>query len=217
MKKSHTQAGKGLSGFIIGLLLATIVIAAVLFFLNKNKTTFRQPETQTQPPTPEVLTPGGSPPLTTSAPQILPLPGASDALGEFIASQEQTTTEAPIGKPATPKPTARPPTEKPAKVRPEQILNSGSLEKAQQQANKEKPVTKGVVRLQAGSFKDNDAADAQRAKLAMLGVDAQVVKGTANGQTVYRVQTGALSHQQAEKTTQLLRQNQIDSLMHKAP
>ena len=71
--------------------------------------------------------------------------------------------------------------------------------------------------LQLGSFKDSNAADAQRAKLAMLGVNANVVKGSANGQTVYRVQTGTLSRPQAEKMAERLRQNQIDSLMRTAP
>ena len=54
-------------------------------------------------------------------------------------------------------------------------------------------------------------------KLAMLGVNANVVKGSANGQTVYRVQTGTLSRAQAEKMAAHLRQNQIDSLMRTAP
>ena len=51
----------------------------------------------------------------------------------------------------------------------------------------------------------------------MLGVNANVVKGSANGQTVYRVQTGTLSRAQAEKMAAHLRQNQIDSLMRTAP
>lgn len=233
MKNTRTQAGKGLSGFIIGLLLATAVIAGILFFLNKNKTPFKQPEIQTQTPPPEILTPGGqqagTPPATPAS--------DTDVLGSFIASQTDAASEpATASTPATPPashkppqtlPQAKPPQpkpEKPAKVSPEQILNSGSVEKARAAAKQEaakKPTDntadKAAVLLQLGSFKDNSAADVQRAKLAMLGVDARVVKGSANGQTVYRVQTGALSQQQAEKMAAHLRQNQIDSLMRTAP
>ena len=224
MKNTLTQAGKGLSGFIIGLLLATVVIAGVLFFLNKNKTPFKQPEIQTQTPPPEILTPGGQ---QASTPPVTP---ASDVLGSFIASQEATAST-PAMPPETsmppqpkPQPKPKPVTEKPTQPSPEQILNSGSVEKARAAAkqeaeqNKTSPTPKsGTVLLQLGSFKDNSAADAQRAKLAMLGVNAHVVKGSANGQTVYRVQTGTLSRQQAEKMAAHLRQNQIDSLMRTAP
>ena len=87
MKNTRTQAGKGLSGFMIGLLLATAVIAGVLFFLNKNKTPFKQPEIQTQTPPPEILTPGGQ---SASTPPTAP---ASDVLGSFIASQVAASSE----------------------------------------------------------------------------------------------------------------------------
>ena len=228
MKNTRTQAGKGLSGFMIGLLLATAVIAGVLFFLNKNKTPFKQPEIQTQTPPPEILTPGGQ---SASTPPTAP---ASDVLGSFIASQVAASSEtastppAPpeTGKPSrnlpSPKP-AKPAPEKTTKPSPEQILNSGSVEKARAAAKQEAAqnqtgtASKPAVFLQLGSFKDSSAADAQRAKLAMLGVNANVVKGSANGQTVYRVQTGTISRAQAEKMAAHLRQNQIDSLMRTAP
>ncbi len=230
MKNTHTEAGKGLSGFMIGLLLATAVIAGVLFFLNKNKTPFKQPEIQTQTPPPEILTPGGQ-----SASTPPPIPASdTDVLGSFIASQVTASSEpesTPVPPTVTAKPQqntapakpAKPTAEKPAKVSPEQILNSGSVEKARAAAKQEaaqsqtNTADKAAVLLQLGSFKDSNAADAQRAKLAMLGVNANVVKGSANGQTVYRVQTGTLSRPQAEKMAERLRQNQIDSLMRTAP
>ncbi len=223
------QAGKGLSGFMVGLLLATAVIAGVLFFLNQNKTPFKPTQTaQPAPAQPDILTPG------TPAPP--PPPPASDVLGDFIT--EQTASEPAASAPAPAKPPiaeSKPETDKPAKppvaerkppatepkVTPEQILNSGSLEKAQQAARKPSatPATNRDARvmLQIGSFRDSAAADAQRAKLAMLGVDTQVVQSQANGQTVFRVQTGKMNRQQAEQTAERLRQNSIDSLVRNAP
>jgi cell division protein FtsN len=44
--------------------------------------------------------------------------------------------------------------------------------------------------LQAGSFKTVDDAEAQRARLALLGYEARVLSADVNGQTVYRVRLG---------------------------
>lgn len=50
MMNENKQSGKGLAGFFVGLLLATAVIAGVLFFLNKsNKAAIKtasQPQVQ---------------------------------------------------------------------------------------------------------------------------------------------------------------------------
>ncbi|MDO4641587.1 MAG: SPOR domain-containing protein [Neisseria sp.] len=58
-KKQH---GKGLSGFFIGLLLATAVIAGVLFFLNKNgQSSMKElPKPEEKAPKPEILVPPGA-------------------------------------------------------------------------------------------------------------------------------------------------------------
>lgn len=54
----NKQHGKGLSGFMLGLLLATLVIAAILFFLNRSsKDSFKQQEPVVITAVPEILTP----------------------------------------------------------------------------------------------------------------------------------------------------------------
>lgn len=240
MNDFHPQSGKGLSGFMIGLVLATVIIAGVLFFLNQNKTSFKQPEVKREPPSPEIITPGG-----LSTPPMASAPSSSDVLGDFIIAQTASEPLPDVGALAVPETntaTAAPKaTEKPStttaakrttptqtgKVSPEQILNSGSLEKAQQEKaqqakqkatpTKPNPQAPAKTFLQVGSFKDPSAADAQRAKLAILGVDTRVVKSQVNGQNVYRVQTGNLTRQQASQTAERLHNNHIDSLMRTAP
>ena len=272
-----------MSGFFLGMIMATVVIAGVLFFLNTNKTTFQQHEAKPQPREPEIMRPEGSQQVAPPPVAIRPedstegtSPSDEVKLPKPVESAEKTDdtqpedkkaedkpadktappvadkgqTDKPADKPATPPKTV----EKQPKPGPEQILESGSLEKAEQAAKdkaaakakeeaqraqtakekaaKEKAAKEtqnktaqaqnkaaagGKARLQVGSFKDGAAADAQRAKLAMLGVSTNVVKSTgANGQTVYRVQTGSMSRQQAEQTAQRLKQNQIDSLVRAA-
>ncbi|MDO5639027.1 MAG: SPOR domain-containing protein [Neisseria sp.] len=234
------QYGKGLSGFVLGLLLATLVIAGVLFFLNQsNKKAFKEEVQKELPPPPEVLTPKDS--IPASAPQ-LPASGeeyaASDILGEFIEDQQASeviieqpavTPAPPPARPAEPraerpaKPAAKPAEKKAepkpaAKPTPEQILNSGSIEKARKEAQTEqakKPAeassSGGRVIVQMGSFADRQSAEAHRAKLAMMGVSSNVSEATVNGKNVYRVQSGRLSKAEADSTRKTLQQNGVDS------
>ncbi|KLT73770.1 hypothetical protein PL75_02015 [Neisseria arctica] len=250
------QYGKGLSGFMLGLLLATVVIAGILFFLNQsNKKTFKEPERPAAPPVPEVLTPKDAP---ASIPELPASGGWSasepeeDVLGQFIEEQAASDTtditkqeDKPIAvSPSKPTGTTKPKTEKTVrdtvkaepkkqaekvekkaetKPTPEQILNSGSIEKARKdaQAQVKKPSadqsgTGNRVIVQMGSFNNQAAAEAQRAKLAMMGVSASIVQGTVNGKTVYRVQSGRLSQAEAARVQNTLRQNGVDSFSRTA-
>ena len=117
-----------------------------------------------------------------------------------------------------------------AKPTPKQILNHGNLEKAQTEATEsaktkketskketskkeaaEKQTASSRSIVQMGSYNNEKAADTQRAKLAMIGVSANVVEATANGQTVYRVQSARLSADAAEDMRKTLQQNGVNS------
>ncbi len=248
------QYGKGLSGFVLGLLLATLVIAGVLFFLNQsNKKAFKEEVQKELPPPPEVLTPKDS--LPASVPQ-LPASGeegyaSSDVLGDFIEDQQaseavSTPPEevAPVTPPARPaatprteqpraerpaKPAAKPaekkaePAKPAAKPTPEQILNSGSIEKARKEAQAEKAKQPAKAAdsgsrlvVQMGSFADRQSAEAHRAKVAMMGVTSSVSEATVNGKKVYRVQSGRLSKAEADNARKTLQQNGVDSFTRSA-
>ena len=228
MKTRYAQAGKGLSGFIIGLILATLIIAGILFFLNKGKSDFKQPEVRLEPSAPEILTPTSAP--SASAPNPLAATTASSS------SETETTpaTVAPAPHPPIKAPSTHhnpshqsAPTKKPTtnnagqstKPSPEAILNSGSLEKAQQKAQQAaKPANTGSkVLLQIGSYSNRADADAQRAKLAMLGIDTAIHSAKVNGNTVYRIQTDNLNRNQADAVSRQLKQHNIPSLMRTAP
>ncbi len=256
------QYGKGISGFILGLLLATLIIAALVFLLNKNRQTdFKEPEIQREPAT-EVLTPSGS---TQQASDLMPdaeVGNASDVVINELPiepSQSSEPTEVPpaVVKPAEPKsadkPAAKPQEPKkqlepkkqpdtkrePVKPTPQEILDNGNVEKAREAARRQaeakeaerkkaqaalegksgqaekapqtRSETQGRVVLQAGSYGNQQAADAQRAKLAMLGVNSSVVTAEVNGKTMYRVQTGRLSAEAAAQTKRKLQQNGIET------
>lgn len=264
--------GKGLSGFILGLLLATAVIAGIVFFINKSNEKAFKKETPKELPKPEILTPKSSepaaPPVQTSSE---PVAQVSEPVGT-VASQEQeasapeereastVTTEQPEApakeepKPQTvapvkPKaeqkpapeakkqPQKKPEAKQPEKVKkeepkkaakpsPEQILESGSIEKAREKARAEsakKEASKkaearqsgssegGRIVLQMGSFNNRESAESHRAKLAMMGVSGNVIEAEANGKRVYRVQSGKMNKEAANRTQQTLKQNGVDS------
>lgn len=120
--------------------------------------------------------------------------------------QPAKVATAPNKNPAAPKPT------------PQQILDNGNIEKAREAAKREQIAknTKnsgsqkgGNVVLQAGSFNSRDYAESQRAKLAMLGVQAQIAEAKVNGKTVYRVQTPKLNTEKANDAKAVMRLNGV--------
>ena len=255
--------GKGLSGFIFGLLLATLIIGVVLYFLNNMPSGIKQPEAPKTEIQPEILTPRqerqpeqrpsdttvGSdsgryalppgditdkPPVSASVPQQASTP-----------AQRQEEKPAQENKPVQTKP--REPQRKPepeAKPTPEQILESGNVERAREQARRQRREAEakaareaeakaaeqraqrnaeahsggnGRYIVQMGSYNNPEAADTQRAKLAMLGVNARVASSKrSDGQTVYRIQSGRLSRAEAQAISERLRGNGIDTLTRQA-
>lgn len=104
---------------------------------------------------------------------------------------------------------------KTSKPTPEQILNSGSIEKARKAVEKQQTAASsdGKALVQMGSYTDKKSADAQRAKLAILGVQSNVVEGKHEGRAVYRVQSAAVSRAAAEKIQKDLKQHGVSSLI----
>jgi cell division protein FtsN len=67
--------------------------------------------------------------------------------------------------------------------------------------------------VQAGAYRSNDEAEAQRAKTAMLGLDAKISERDQGGRTVYRVRVGPLDKAEAERVRAKLEAAHIDSAM----
>ena len=118
------------------------------------------------------------------------------------------------------------------KPTPEQILNSGSIEKARKAANAsatkessnaaskqsaekaEAAANSGKKAfLQLGSYADRSSADSQRAKLAILGVSSKVVESQNGDKTIYRVQSNTMPQEAAVKLQKNLQGHNINSLI----
>ena len=69
--------------------------------------------------------------------------------------------------------------------------------------------------VQAGAYNTRQAAEAQRAKLALMGVNTQVVEVQSNGKTLYRVQTRSMDSKHANQVRETLQQNGVNSIPRK--
>ena len=67
--------------------------------------------------------------------------------------------------------------------------------------------------VQAGAYRSNDEAEAQRAKTALLGLDAKISERDQGGRTVYRVRVGPMDKADAERVRAKLDAAHIDSAM----
>ncbi len=68
--------------------------------------------------------------------------------------------------------------------------------------------------VQAGAYRTTDEADAQRAKLSMMGLDAKISERDQGGRTVYRVRVGPPDVKtDAEKVREKLEAAHIDSAL----
>ena len=255
--------GKGLSGFIFGLLLATLIIGVVLYFLNNTPSGIKQPEAPKTEIQPEILTPRQErqpeqrPNDTTVGPDsghytlppgdITDKPPVSASVPQQASTPVQRQEEKPAQEDKSVQTKPREPQRKPepeAKPTPEQILESGNVERAREQARRQRREAEakaareaeakaaeqraqrnaeahsggnGRYIVQMGSYNNPEAADTQRAKLAMLGVNARVASSKrSDGQTVYRIQSGRLSRAEAQALSEKLRGNGIDTLTRQA-
>lgn len=78
-----------------------------------------------------------------------------------------------------------------------------------------KPADTRRTTVQAGAYNTRQAAEAQRAKLALMGVNTQVVEVQSNGKTLYRVQTRSMDNKHANQVRETLQQNGVNSIPRK--
>jgi cell division protein FtsN len=77
----------------------------------------------------------------------------------------------------------------------------------------EQPADAGYL-LQAGAFRSADDAEAMKARLALIGIEARVVVAEVGGQTMFRVRIGPFAGQEeAGRARARLAENGVDSAL----
>jgi cell division protein FtsN len=213
---NNSQRGGTFLGFIMGLVLGLGLSLAVAIYVTKVPTPFSNknqprssdqdsaetqknrdwnPNTVLQPKAPAEIPP--APPVSTTAP-------AAPAVNAEAARKPADKAPAEAAK-SEPRPavTADP---------------LGDLAKAK--SGLSTPATNSVTAdpfdyvIQVGAYRTLADADAQKAKLALMGMDAKVSERDQSGRTVYRVRLGPYDDKAAaEKVRARLESNSIENTL----
>jgi cell division protein FtsN len=129
-------------------------------------------------------------------------PKSADPLGDLakVKSAEpkpETKAKAEPKAPETKPAEVKAPESKPAEVKAAEPTNPDPF----------------IYFVQAGAYRSNEEAQAQRAKTAMLGLDTKVSERDQGGRTVYRVRVGPMDKTEAERVRAKLEAAHIDSAM----
>ena len=179
-----------------------------------------------RPPTPVVMgTVGTEPPPVAVAADPEPDPGAEAAPAFGPAAGMSPAAPA---APAAPAGTTPPVTIAKAAPVPTVRLDTaplGDLARAREKARDRAAAAAAAAAadpvnyfVQAGAFRTQQDADAQRAKLAMMGWEARVSEREQNGRTVYRVRVGPFGKRDdAQQIKEKLDGAAVDSALVRAP
>jgi cell division protein FtsN len=226
----QNQRGGTLLGFVLGLVIGlTIALGVAMYvtkvpmpFSNKNQSRSADQDAveaqknkdwnpngalQTKPVAPEApVDPAAAVPGATTAGAPNPAAGApapavtADPLADLVKKQN------PNSAPAALMPSASTPS--PAASSPPPAATPQPANKA---AAANDPFTYFV---QAGAFKSATDADAQKAKLSMMGIEAKVSEREQAGRAIFRVRSGPFDDKdQAEKIKARLDANGMDAAL----
>lgn len=220
----RSQAGGTLIGLVIGLLAGLGIALAVAVYVTRVPVPFvdrgvsRSPakdaeeaernkgwnpnaglaSQQAPLPAPDSAAPGAEgAPAVEAAPAATPSGSGlnGDPLGDLLRDR--------LGDPATspaPAPAAAPPS--PGVAAPAAAPTTAASSEA------------AIYFVQAGAFRAPEDAQAQRARLAMLGMAADITEREQSGRTVYRVRIGPFGQKtQAEATRVQLEANSVDAAL----
>ncbi|MBS1230899.1 MAG: Sporulation domain protein [Proteobacteria bacterium] len=176
---SRKKSGGGtLLGLFIGLVIGVLAAAGVVWYIFKTPTPFTN-KGQPSPVPPPVAQPAGAAPApVAAAPMALPgkpgdpIPQAGDNKPrfDFYKILPGNSDATPDPKQTEPKPT--------------------DTAKGKAEKDKSETALKEPVYLQTGSFQSAADADGQKAKLAMMGVEASVQQVMLQDKVWYRVRLG---------------------------
>jgi len=209
----NQQRGSTLVGFIIGLVVGLAVALGVAIYVTKVPIPFMS-KGQVRSADSDAAEAEKNKDWDPNAP-LYGKKGAkssdkTDEANTDAAAKVDPKSADPLGdlakvKSAEPKPEAK------AKAEPK----AAEAKPAEAKAPEAEPVSTDpfIYFVQAGAYRSNEEAQAQRAKTAMLGLDTKISERDQGGRTVYRVRVGPMDKAEAERVRAKLEAAHIDSAM----
>lgn len=206
--KHHGQHGGTFLGFIMGLVLGLGVALAVAIYVTKVPTPFsnkNQPRTSAQDVQETEKNKDWNPNSVLQPKTPAEAPVAADMAKPSAAPPNTDNAPAPSAGTAVPRPAVT------ADPLGDLVKAKSGLPTPAAAADNSDPFD---YMVQAGAYRSNADADAQKAKLAMLGLDAKVSERDQAGRVVYRVRLGPFSDKgAAERLRAQLQNNGIDNTL----
>ncbi len=203
---THSQRGGTFFGFLMGLVIGLGLSLAVAVYVTKVPTPFsnkNQPRSSEQDSAESQKNKDWNPNnvLQPKAPAEVPMPSTNSSDGQNKSAEHLMAEPSKVDN--APAVTADP---------------LGDLAKSKPGFSMPAPSTSGPVPfdyvVQVGAFRSLSEADALKAKLAMMGLDAKVSEREQGGRTVYRVRLGPFDNKTvAEKTSTSLEGNGIENTL----
>jgi cell division protein FtsN len=201
----HSQRGGTFLGFIIGLVLGLGVALAVAVYVTKVPTPFsnkNQPRTNEQDVQESEKNKGWNPNSVLQPKAPAEPPAAPDASAAVTTPQAKDNAVTPHRPAVTADPLGD-------LAKAKSGLSTSASPAAPADANDPFDYV-----VQAGAYRTSADADAQKAKLALLGLDAKVSERDQAGRVVYRVRLGPFSDKNAaERLRAQLESNGIDNTL----
>lgn len=171
---ARKSGGGTLVGMFIGLVLGVCIAAGTVWYINRANSPFQSHKPPQPPPQPPSGKPGASQ-------QPLALPGKP---GDPVSEKRFQFYDILPGKADAVPDSAKPETKKEASKQDE--LKKDETKKP----DPKKEELKQPIFFQAGSFSSAPDADNQKARLALMGMEANILQVMVQDKTYYRVQLG---------------------------
>jgi len=192
------QRGNTLVGFIIGLVVGLTVALGLAIYVTKMPIPFMN-KGQTRSSEADSAEDKKNKDWDPNAPLYGKNPAKSADKADGDAKTDTKSAD-PIADFAKPKPTESKPVE----------AKSVETKPSEEPSANNDPF---IYFVQAGAFRTADEAEAQRAKLGFLGLDAKLSEREQGGRTVYRVRVGPIDKVEAERVRSKLENAHIESAM----
>ncbi|MBV1732238.1 MAG: SPOR domain-containing protein [Hydrogenophaga sp.] len=218
--QAHKQHGSTIVGFVVGLLVGLGIALSVAVYVTRVPVPFvdrgvsRKPAQDVEEAernqgwNPNAGLAGS--PATLPPPVVSPEPAPASAVAEPADSPAATTTEPAADKTAArqPEPTQADPLGDLMRAR------TGAVKGAEPSDSASVPADPFTYFVQAGAFRAPEEAEAQRARLAMLGMAADISEREQSGRPVFRVRVGPFSQKaMADATLEQLEVNGVDAAL----